>query len=81
MLEVLLEPDRQGVIDGETSQLLRADEARPGAAEVYWDKTLRNNRDECSAPAQGLLGRTWPSCAPVAILRWAFLFAGEKSGK
>ncbi|CAK0909160.1 unnamed protein product, partial [Prorocentrum cordatum] len=54
LLEALPEPDRQEVIDGESSPLFRADEVRPGAAKVHCDKTLRNNRDERVAFVQDL---------------------------
>ena len=35
LLEVLLEPGRQGAIDGQRSLLLRDEEVRPGDAKVH----------------------------------------------
>ncbi|CAK0824003.1 unnamed protein product, partial [Prorocentrum cordatum] len=57
LLEVLPEPDRQGVIDGKNSMMLRAEEVRPGATKVYWDKTLQSDTDEYQRFVQDLLAR------------------------
>ncbi|CAK0839425.1 unnamed protein product, partial [Prorocentrum cordatum] len=76
-----LEPDRQGVIDGENSLMLRADEARPGAFKVCWDKTLQSNRDECVQFVEDLLG-----CGVVELrthldFEVGVFFVRKKSGR
>ncbi|CAK0809175.1 unnamed protein product [Prorocentrum cordatum] len=45
-LVALPEPDCQEVVNSERPLLLRADEGRPGGAEVHWDKTSKSNRNE-----------------------------------
>ncbi|CAK0816896.1 unnamed protein product, partial [Prorocentrum cordatum] len=81
LLEVLPEPDRQEVIDGKNSMMLRAEEVRPGATKVYWDKTLQSNADEYMRFVQDLLDRGMVELRTRREFEVGVFFVRKKSGR
>ncbi|CAK0819174.1 unnamed protein product, partial [Prorocentrum cordatum] len=81
LLEVLPEPDRQEVIDGKNSMMLRAEEVRPGATKVYWDKTLQSDADEYQRFVQDLLARDMVELRTRRDFEVGVFFVKKKSGR
>ncbi|CAK0875001.1 unnamed protein product, partial [Prorocentrum cordatum] len=81
LLEVLPEPDRQEVIDGRNSMMLRAEEVRPGATKVYWDKTLQSDTDEYQRFVQDLLARDMVELRTRRDFEVGVFFVKKKSGR
>ncbi|CAK0897361.1 unnamed protein product, partial [Prorocentrum cordatum] len=81
LLEVLPEPDRQEVIDGRNSMMLRAEEVRPGATKVYWDKTLQSDTDEYQRFVQDLLARDMVELRTRREFEVGVFFVKKKSGR
>ncbi|CAK0895720.1 unnamed protein product, partial [Prorocentrum cordatum] len=81
LLEVLPEPDRQEVIDGKNSTMLRAEEVRPGATKVHWDKTLQSDTDEYQRFVQDLLDRGMVELRTRRDFEVGVFFVKKKSGR
>eukprot|EP00959_Pyramimonas_sp_CCMP1952_P210102 4396034-Pyramimonas_sp.AAC.1 len=61
--------------------MLRAEEVRPGATKVYWDKTLQSNTDEYLRFVQDLLDRGMVELRTRREFEVGVFFVRKKSGR